>query len=87
LLDSEFNHRVELCYSCNIGGAQVKNKKRIKSPKSLTTFRQSEEGQQLLDQMADQENMDRSMFVRHLIHNEAFRRGLEIPEVVKREST
>ena len=65
----------------------MKSKKKEKLTKDITAFRQSVEGRRLLDQMAEQENMDRSQFIRRLIHDEAWRRELEIPEVVKIEST
>ena len=56
------------------------------SNKSLTAFRQSDEGRQLLIQMADTEGVGLSRFVRRLIHDEAKRRGMKIPTIVMRES-
>jgi predicted DNA-binding protein len=51
------------------------------------SFKISEEGQELLENMAKQDYMPKSRFIRKLIADEAKRRELEIPEVVKYEST
>ena len=65
----------------------MKNKDKYKAQLKTTTFKQSHEGKVILDKMANQDYIDRSRFIRRLIADEAERRGIELPEVVKYETT
>lgn len=62
-------------------------KEKLKPYEETVSFKISSTGRALLDLMAEQDYLERSRFIRRLIAAEAKRRGLEIPEVVKYEST
>jgi len=65
----------------------MKSKAKSKAYEEVVTFKISSDGRELLDLMADQDYKERSRFIRSLITAEAKRRDIEIPEVVKYEST